>query len=105
MAKISKTEEQEQALRDVAAGLKILRKLKEFSDKADQKYSLVVTANSVDGESVRCAFTPDDTIIIDFLKDYKKRLIKRVAKTGADFRIEFDDSEKILLSIDKPQGE
>lgn len=98
MAKILKTEAQENALKEVAQHIKTLRKLKDFSDLAERDYRVIITASSSGGESARYSFNPGDGVVRDFIANHYKTIIKRVLKLSMDHKIEFDENEQQLIS-------
>lgn len=97
MPRITKTTEQQRALKEVSEHIKVLQKINGFVGHASQDYRMVITAKSTNGETLR--YTGDLGIerVNDFLHDYRKQLIKRVQKLAQEFRMEFTPSELELL--------
>lgn len=98
MAKILKTEEQENALKEIGLHIKNLRKLKDFTDVAEGDFRMAVAAKGAIGDNIRFSFTPGDDVVNEFLKNHRKKLIRRIVKLGSEFRVKFDEDEKTLLN-------
>jgi hypothetical protein len=100
MAKIFKTSSQEQALKEIVDGLKIvtsLNRLLEDEDVNDCKVKVMGSTNSGNlNEQIPIPYN----ILTSPLKDYRKKLVKEISDKSKTYSIQLDDSEKETLGIE-----
>jgi len=99
MAKIFKTDTQEQALKEIVENLKIvstLNKLLENEDVSDCKVKIMGILNTGSlNEQLPIPYNQ----LTSSLKDYRKKLIKDIQDKSKNYNIQLDDNEKRILGM------
>lgn len=98
MAKIFKTNQQEEALKSIVENLKtveIINKLLDFDDIENSKVRIV---GNVQKQKVNEQLDLPYTLLIPTLKDYRKTIVKDTFDKSKKFHIELEDREVDILS-------
>lgn len=105
MAKIFKTNQQEEALKSIVENLKtveIVNKLLDFNDIENSKVRIM---GNVQKQKVNEQFDLPYTLLIPTLKDYKKTIVKDTFDKSKKFHIELEDREVDILNNVKEKKE
>ena len=98
MAKIFKTDQQEEALKSIVENLKtveIVNKLLDFNDIENSKVRIM---GNVQKQKVNEQFDLPYTLLIPTLKDYRKTIVKDTFDKSKKFHIELEDREVDILN-------
>ena len=98
MAKIFKTNQQEEALKSIVENLKtveIINKLLDFDDIENSKVRIM---GNVQKQKVNEQFDLPYTLLIPTLKDYRKTIVKDTFDKSKKFNIELEDREVDILN-------
>lgn len=98
MAKIFKTNQQEEALKSIVENLKtveIVNKLLDFNDIENSKVRIM---GNVQKQKVNEQFDLPYTLLIPTLKDYRKTIVKDTFDKSKKFHIELEDREVDILN-------
>lgn len=98
MAKIFKTNQQEEALKSIVENLKtveIINKLLDFDDIENSKVRIV---GNVQKQKVNEQLDLPYTLLIPTLKDYRKTIVKDTFDKSKKFHIELEDREVDILN-------
>lgn len=98
MAKIFKTNQQEEALKSIVENLKtveIVNKLLDFNDIENSKVRIM---GNVQKQKVNEQFDLPYTLLIPTLKDYRKAIVKDTFDKSKKFHIELEDREVDILN-------
>lgn len=98
MAKIFKTDQQEEALKSIVENLKtveIVNKLLDFNDIENSKVRIM---GNVQKQKVNEQFDLPYTLLIPTLKDYRKTIVKDTFDKSKKFNIELEDREVDILN-------
>lgn len=98
MAKIFKTDQQEEALKSIVENLKtveIVNKLLDFNDIENSKMRIM---GNVQKQKVNEQFDLPYTLLIPTLKDYRKTIVKDTFDKSKKFHIELEDREVDILN-------
>lgn len=98
MAKIFKTNQQEEALKSIVENLKtveIINKLLDFDDIENSKVRIM---GNVQKQKVNEQFDLPYTLLIPTLKDYRKTIVKDTFDKSKKFHIELEDREVDILN-------
>ena len=98
MAKIFKTDQQEEALKSIVENLKtveIVNKLLDFNDIENSKVRIM---GNVQKQKVNEQFDLPYTLLIPTLKDYRKTIVKDTFDKSKKFHIELKDTEVDILN-------
>lgn len=98
MAKIFKTDQQEEALKSIVENLKtveIVNKLLDFNDIENSKVRIM---GNVQKQKVNEQFDLPYTLLIPTLKDYRKAIVKDTFDKSKKFHIELEDREVDILN-------
>lgn len=98
MAKIFKTNQQEEALKSIVENLKtveIVNKLLDFNDIENSKVRIM---GNVQKQKVNEQFDLPYTLLIPTLKDYRKTIVKDTFDKSKKFHIELEDKEVDILN-------
>lgn len=101
MAKIFKTDNQEQALKDIVDSLKVVDSLNKIINNEDiTEYKV-----RLNGESEMCSlnetFIIPSNLILNTLSDHRKKLIKEIKDKSKTYHIELDDKELDIINNNK----
>lgn len=105
MAKIFKTDQQEEALKSIVENLKtveIVNKLLDFNDIENSKVRIM---GNVQKQKVNEQFDLPYTLLIPTLKDYRKTIVKDTFDKSKKFHIELEDREVDILNNVKEKRE
>lgn len=101
MAKIFKTNSQEQALKEIVDSLKIVSSLNEIlEDEEVSDCKIRVNGTTKSGqlnEQIPIPFT----MIASQLKDYRKKLVKEIQDKSKNYSIKLDENENEIISMKK----
>lgn len=98
MAKIFKTNQQEEALKSIVENLKtveIINKLLDFDDIENSKVRIM---GNVQKQKVNEQLDLPYTLLIPTLKDYRKTIVKDTFDKSKKFNIELEDREVDILN-------
>lgn len=98
MAKIFKTNQQEEALKSIVENLKtveIINKLLDFDDIENSKVRIM---GNVQKQKVNEQLDLPYTLLIPTLKDYRKTIVKDTFDKSKKFHIELEDKEVDILN-------
>lgn len=98
MAKIFKTNQQEDALKSIVENLKtveIVNKLLDFNDIENSKVRIM---GNVQKQKVNEQFDLPYNLLIPTLKDYRKTIVKDTFDKSKKFHIELEDREVDILN-------
>lgn len=98
MAKIFKTNQQEEALKSIVENLKtveIINKLLDFDDIENSKVRIM---GNVQKQKVNEQLDLPYTLLIPTLKDYRKTIVKDTFDKSKKFHIELEDREVDILN-------
>lgn len=98
MAKIFKTNQQEEALKSIVENLKtveIVNKLLDFNDIENSKVRIM---GNVQKQKVNEQFDLPYNLLIPTLKDYRKAIVKDTFDKSKKFHIELEDREVDILN-------
>lgn len=98
MAKIFKTDQQEEALKSIVENLKtveIVNKLLDFNDIENSKVRIM---GNVQKQKVNEQFDLPYNLLIPTLKDYRKTIVKDTFDKSKKFHIELEDREVDILN-------
>lgn len=98
MAKIFKTNQQEEALKSIVENLKtveIVNKLLDFNDIENSKVRIM---GNVQKQKVNEQFDLPYNLLIPTLKDYRKTIVKDTFDKSKKFHIELEDREVDILN-------
>ena len=98
MAKIFKTDQQEEALKSIVENLKtveIVNKLLDFNDIENSKVRIM---GNVQKQKVNEQFDLPYNLLIPTLKDYRKAIVKDTFDKSKKFHIELEDREVDILN-------
>lgn len=98
MAKIFKTNQQEEALKSIVENLKtveIVNKLLDFNDIENSKVRIM---GNVQKQKVNEQLDLPYTLLIPTLKDYRKTIVKDTFDKSKKFNIELEDREVDILN-------
>ena len=98
MAKIFKTDQQEEALKSIVENLKtveIINKLLDFDDIENNKVRIM---GNVQKQKVNEQLDLPYTLLIPTLKDYRKTIVKDTFDKSKKFNIELEDREVDILN-------
>ena len=98
MAKIFKTNQQEEALKSIVENLKtveIINKLLDFDDIENSKVRIM---GNVQKQKVNEQFDLPYNLLIPTLKDYRKTIVKDTFDKSKKFHIELEDREVDILN-------
>lgn len=96
MAKIFKTDSQEQALKEILENLKIVESLNKILAAEIQKCKVKITSTESEvsvNETVAAPFA----ILLQPLKDYRKKLVADINGKAKTFSIQLDDTELAII--------
>lgn len=98
MAKIFKTNQQEEALKSIVENLKtveIINKLLDFDDIENSKVRIM---GNIQKQKVNEQLDLPYTLLIPTLKDYRKTIVKDTFDKSKKFNIELEDREVDILN-------
>lgn len=104
MAKIFKTDTQEQALKEIVESLKIVSSLNVLLSDEDVSECKIRINGSTDSGTLNEQIPIPYAMITPQLKDYRKKLIKDILDKSKNYSIRLDDSENDIIGI-KPKKE
>ena len=96
MAKIFKTDSQEQALKEILENLKIVESLNKILAAEIQKCKVKITSTESEvsvNETVAAPFA----ILLQPLKDYRKKLVADINGKAKTYSIQLDDAELAII--------
>ncbi|MDO5776275.1 MAG: hypothetical protein Q4P22_06610 [Eubacteriales bacterium] len=99
MAKIVKTETQEQALKDINEKIKIISAINPlFTEEVLDNTKLKVTADKEDGNQVNTVFPISFALIAGNIKEYRKKLVNEVITKAKANAIILDEDDTAILN-------
>lgn len=101
MAKIFKTNSQEQALKEIVDSLKIVSALNEILDDEDVSECKIRVNGTTKSGQINEQIPIPFTMIASQLKDYRKRLVKEIQDKSKNFSIKLDENENEIISMKK----
>lgn len=104
MAKIFKTDTQEQALKEIVESIKIVSSLNILLSDEDVSECKIRINGSTSSGTLNEQIPIPYAMITPQLKDYRKKLIKDILDKSKNYSIRLDDSENEIIGI-KPKKE
>lgn len=101
MAKIFKTNSQEQALKEIVDSLKIVSALNEILDDEDVSECKIRINGTTKSGQINEQIPIPFTMIVAQLKDYRKKLVKEIQDKSKNYSIRLDDNENEIISMKK----
>lgn len=99
MAKIFKTDSQEQALKEITDALKIVCSLNNVLVKEDYSECKIKLAGTTSMGTVNELFAIPFPLISNQLKDYRKKLIKEIIDKSKTYSIRLEKEEYEIIGI------
>lgn len=101
MAKIFKTNSQEQALKEIVDSLKVVSALNEILDDEDVSECKIRVNGTTKSGQINEQIPIPFTMIASQLKDYRKRLVKEIQEKSKNYSIKLDENENEIISMKK----
>lgn len=101
MAKIFKTNSQEQALKEIVDSLKIVSALNEILEDEEVSDCKVRVNGTTKSGQINEQIPIPFTMIASQLKDYRKKLVKEIQDKSKNYSIKLDDNENEIISMKK----
>ncbi|WP_097005301.1 hypothetical protein [Lacrimispora amygdalina] len=99
MAKIFKTNSQEQALKDIVDSLKIVSSLNELLKDEDVSECKIKVMGTTKCGSINEQIPIPYTMIASPLKDYRKKIVKETLDKSKTYSIKLEENEEEILGI------
>lgn len=99
MAKIFKTDTQEQTLKDIVDSLKIVTSLNVLLADETMNDCKIRVSGMTEAEQVNEQIPIPYAMISPQLKDYRKKLVKDILDKSKNYSIRLDDNENEILGI------
>lgn len=104
MAKIFKTDTQEQALKEIVESLKIVSSLNVLLNDEEVTECKIRINGVTNSGSLNEQIPIPYAMIVPQLKDYRKKLVKEILDKSRSYSIRLDDNENEIIGI-KPKKE
>ena len=101
MAKIFKTNSQEQALKEIVDSLKIVSALNEILYDEDVSECKIRVNGTTKSGQINEQIPIPFIMIASQLKDYRKRLVKEIQDKSKNYSIKLDENENEIISMKK----
>ncbi|WP_373262191.1 hypothetical protein [Hungatella hathewayi] len=101
MAKILKTNSQEQALKEIVDSLKVVSALNEILDDEDMSECKIRINGTTKSGQINEQIPIPFTMIASQLKDYRKRMVKEIQDKSKNYSIKLDENENEIISMKK----
>lgn len=101
MAKIFKTNSQEQALKEIVDSLKIVSALNEILEDEEVSDCKIRVNGTTKSGQINEQIPIPFTMIASQLKDYRKKLVKEIQDKSKNYSIKLDDNENEIISMKK----